>query len=248
MHIRGALHVHSTLSHDGSLTVTELAQFYAKRRFQFVAIGEHSQDMDPAKVEALVEESAAASTLNFLVVPGIEYTCDVPGMHIFGLGAVALPSDTRPMTTVRVIHECGGFAVLAHPRRIGWQCPAELLNELDGVEVWNVGYDGKYLPSVHAPMAFRRMKQANPRLLAVAAHDLHRGPEFYDVALEMEVEVLTRDAILSALRAGAYRISSRFFRVGPRFEISWIETALLRLASAQLGYLRQARAAMRWSA
>jgi hypothetical protein len=240
--IRGALHVHSTFSHDGTLSVAELAQFYAQRGFDFIAIGEHSQDMDAQKVRALVEQSSAASHPGFLVIPGIEYTCDVPGMHILGLGALLLAEDPKPLTAVRTIHESDGYAVLAHPRRFGWQCPAKLVSAMDAVEIWNVGYDGKYLPSVQALRGFREMKAANSKLLGVASHDLHREPGFYDVGIDMEVAALERAAVLANMRAGAYKISSRYFSSGPHFEISWRQSAFLHLLSAQLSHARQMRA------
>jgi hypothetical protein len=231
------------------MTVAELARFYAARGFNFIAIGEHSQDMNGDKVRALVEQSAAVSKRDFLIVPGIEYTCNVPGMHILGVGSLGLAPDAEPLTAVRVIRESDGFAVLAHPRRLEWQCPPELVRCIDAVEVWNVAYDGKFLPSVQAPAAFQRMSEANPDLLAIASHDLHREPAFYDVAIEMEVQVLTRAAVLANLRLGAYLIHSRYFSSGPQFEISWAKTVLLRMFSSQLSYLRQARAlALRWSA
>ncbi len=249
MRIRGALHVHSAFSHDGCLTVAELAQFYAERGFHFIAIGEHSQDMDSDKVGALVEQSAAASDGNFLVVPGIEYTCNVPGMHILGVGSLGFAPDSEPLTAARVIRESDGFAVLAHPGRLGWQCPAELARQIDAVEVWNVGYDGKFLPSVQASAAFRTMTEVNPKLLAVVSHDLHREPGFYDVGIEMEAPALTRAAALANLRSGAYQIRSRYFNSDATFEISWAKAALLSVFSRQLACLRQARAlALRWSA
>jgi len=247
--IRGALHVHSSFSHDGSLTVSELARFYAQRGFHFIAMGEHSQDMNAEKVRSLVEQSAAASGGSFLVIPGIEYTCNVPGMHILGVGALSFAPDTEPRTAVRVVRQSGGFAVLAHPRRFGWQCPVELVNEIDAVEVWNVGYDGKYVPAAQAAPAFRRMKATNSKLLGVASHDLHREPGFYDVALEMDVSLLTCESVIANLRAGRYRIRSRYFSSDPHFEISWIKSAFLHLFGSQLFCLRQARAlALRWSA
>jgi len=249
MRIRGALHVHSTMSHDGTLTVAELARFYAQRGFDFIAIGEHSQDMDDRKLRALVEQSAAASHPGFLVIPGIEYTCDVPGMHIFGLGSLLLAEDSRPLTAIHTIHESDGYAVLAHPRRLGWQCPAELVGAIDAVEIWNVGYDGKYLPSVQAIRGFRQMKAANSKLLGVASHDLHRQPGFYDVGIEMEVVALERAAVLTNMRAGTYKISSRYFSSGSHFDISWMQSAFLRLLSVQISRARQVRSlVVRWPA
>lgn len=241
MRARGALHVHSDLSHDGRMTIAELAEWYRPRGFHFVAMGEHSQDMDEARVRALLAECAVHSTPEFLMLPGIEFTCEPSDMHILGVGVAALTPHTEPVAVVRHIHEHGGVAVLAHPKRVGWNCSRELLLALDAAEIWNVGYDGRYLPAAQAPGEFRRLREANPRLLAVASHDLHRREGYYNVAVEMEVTALSREAVLGNLREGTYRIRSRFFSTGSGGRISWTQAAWLQLFSPQLSFLRNAR-------
>jgi hypothetical protein len=241
--------VHSTLSHDGRLTLPQVAQFYRKRGYHFVAMGEHSQDMNPDKVAMLVEQCGAWSGPDFLMVPGIEYTCRPHGMHILGVGSLGLTDGCDPVSAANLIHEHDGFAVLAHPRRFNWDCGLGILEAVDAVEIWNVGYDGKYLPSVLASAAFRKMQHANPKLRAIASHDLHALPGFYDVATEMEVPVLSRQVILQNLRDGTYRIRSKFFRTDPKFQMSRTRTALLRALGGPLANLRHVRdIALRWSA
>jgi predicted metal-dependent phosphoesterase TrpH len=41
MRVRGALHVHSKLSHDGTLTISDLVQLYRRNGYQFLALGDH---------------------------------------------------------------------------------------------------------------------------------------------------------------------------------------------------------------
>ena len=247
MRIRGALHVHSKLSRDGTMTIAELVQWYRRNGYQFLAIGEHAEDLDEAKVRALHEQSAENSNEAFCVIPGIEFAGN-SDIHILGIGVVRLFCARNPESVAEQIHKQGGLAVLAHPKRIGWVCPAEVLLVVDAAEIWNVGYDGKYLPSEKALGGFRRMQQINPKLLAVASHDFHRTTSFYDVAIEMDVASLSRDAILRNLQQGSYRIRSRFFRCGPGARISRMKAASLRLLSQQLGNIRKVRTVLlRWS-
>lgn len=174
---RGALHVHSKLSHDGTLTIRELVQLYRRKGYQFVAMGEHAEDLDEAKVKQLREESAESSNQTFCVIPGIEFAGN-QGMHIVGVGAASLIREMDPLGVIRGIHAQNGLAVLAHPKRIGWTCAPDILQAVNAAEIWNVGYDGKYLPSPKALSSFVQMQKINPKLLAVASHDFHRISSF----------------------------------------------------------------------
>lgn len=245
MRIRGALHVHSTLSQDGTMTIPELVRWYRRNGYQFLALGEHAEDLDETKVRALSQQSVENSTREFCVIPGIEFACR-SDIHILGIGAVNLVREKDPLTVIQAIHEERGLAVLTHPRRIGWECPREVLLALDAAEIWNVAYDGKYLPSTQALTRFRRMQQINDKLLAVASHDFHRTASFYDVAIEMDVPLLSPSAVLRNLRRGFYEIRSRFFRADPQVRFSRGKALCLRLLSSQLGKLRTARSLLLW--
>lgn len=244
MRVKGALHIHSRLSHDGTMTIAELARWYKNKGYQFLAMGEHAEDLDDAGTRALCEQSAENSGDTFCVIPGIEFAA-TKNIHIVGIGITELIREAGPVAVIGKIRERGGFSILAHPKRVGWDCPADVVRILDAAEIWNVGYDGKYLPSPKAPSGFSRMQKINPNLLAVASHDFHKKASFYDVAIEMDVASLDREAILQNLGAGRYQIRSRFFRAGAKGGVSKIKAGLLKLISAQLSHIRQARTAFR---
>lgn len=240
MRYKGALHVHSTLSHDGTLTIPELARWYSEKGYQFIAMGEHSQDLNEEKIHILRDQCAASSGNSFCVIPGVEFSCS-GGIHIFGLGAVGLTRDVDPLVVAAEIHALNGFAILAHPKRIGWMCAPELLLVIDAIEIWNVAYDGKYLPSSLAPERFLKMQKVNPKLRAIAGHDLHRKPAFYDVSIEVDVAELAPGPVLEAISSGRYSIRSRFFRTDSGADQSWAKSVWFRLLSRQLAVLRKAR-------
>ena len=248
MHIRGAIHAHSTLSHDGTMPVGELIAFYAQKGYQFLGISEHAEDMDEEKVSTLVEQCAIHTTPYFCAIPGLEFVCR-NGIHITGIGVTRLIQEKDPAAAALEMRRQGGFAVLAHPKRIGWRCPENVLRAVSAAEIWNVGYDGKFVPPVEALSSFARMKHANPDLLAIAGHDLHKKPAFYDVALEMDVESLSRQPILENLREGRYAIRSPLFRSGPQFRVSTAKAASVRLLGWPIRNARKARSFfLRWSA
>src|ERR1700722_18160063 len=70
--VKGALHIHSQLSHDGTMTIAELASWYRGKGYQFLAMGEHAEDLNEAKVQMLVDQSNQHSNEAFRVIPGIE--------------------------------------------------------------------------------------------------------------------------------------------------------------------------------
>lgn len=231
--------MHSTFSHDGTLSVAELAALYRRNNYQFIAITEHAEDLDHRRAECLLDQCREHSRDRLCVIPGAEFSCGE--FHILGIGVVTAERQADAITAAETIHSHGGMAVLAHPKRFGWKCPTEILRAVDAVEIWNVEYDGRFLPSTQAAEAYAAMKRAQPPLLAVAGHDLHRMASFYDVALVMDVGEPSAAAILSNLRQGRYAIESRFFRSGPDGRISKPRSAFLRILSGQLRKMRQAR-------
>jgi hypothetical protein len=238
--IRGALHVHSTLSRDGTMTIPELAVYFKGKGYHFLVMGEHAEDLDAAKVQALREQSVASSDDHFCVIPGIEFAV-TSCIHILGIGIVSLMRLDDPLSVAQRIREQGGMSVLAHPERLGWDCPADVLRAVDAAEIWNIGYDGKYLPSTKALPAFERMRQVKPNLLAIASHDFHRTASFYDVAIDVDVPSISRDPILLSLKGGDYQIRSAFFNCTPDGQISTLGAALVRYISGQLERVRKAR-------
>jgi hypothetical protein len=238
--IRGALHVHSTLSRDGTMTIAELAVYFKQKGYQFLGMGEHAEDLNEAKVQALREQSAANSGDQFCVIPGIEFA--VTGqIHIVGIGVVNLIRLDSPVYVADQMREQGGMSILAHPKKLGWDCLPEVLLAVDAAEIWNIGYDGKYLPSVKALPAFERMQQINPKLLAIASHDFHRTASFYDVAIEMDAPMPASGTILQNLKCGAYRVRSAFFNCDQHGHVSAAGAALVRHVSGPLEKMRKAR-------
>jgi hypothetical protein len=238
--IRGALHIHSTLSRDGTMAVPELAAYFKEKGYHFLAMSEHAEDMTVAKVETLIEQSAAASSADFCVIAGVEFAV-TKQIHIVGVGVTKLLPLESPVYVAEQIRALGGISILAHPKRMGWDCPTEVAKAVDAAEIWNINYDGKFLPSAKALPAFQRMRQANPKLLAIACHDFHRKASFYGIGVEMDVPALAREPIFQNLRSGAYRVRSTFFNCESDGRVSATGAALVRHVSGQLEKMRKAR-------
>jgi hypothetical protein len=223
------------------MTIAELARYFKQKGYQFLAMGEHAEDLDPTKVQVLREQSAANTDNEFCVIAGIEFAV-TSQIHIVGIGVVNLISLENPVYVADEVRERGGFSILAHPKRAGWHYPAEILRVVDAAEIWNIGYDGKYLPCAEALPAFERMRQISPKLRVIASHDFHHKASFYDVAIEMDVSSLSRDWIMHNLKCGAYSVRSPFFSCDSDGRTSAAGAALVRHVSGSLERVRKARA------
>lgn len=243
MRAKGALHVHSDLSHDGKMSLASVADFYRARGYHFVAIGEHSQDLNAGAVEKLVSQCAALSDAGFCMIPGVEFTCSPTALHVLGVGVVQLTSESDPVRVARHIRAHQGFGILAHPTRLGWAFSPELWDSVDAVEIWNVGYDGKYLPRRDALRRFRELRKRHPHLMAIGSHDLHQPGGYYNVTIEMELDTLSRETILSRLRDGQYEVASRWFHCDSNGEVRPHEHLYLGVFGPNLMYARRLR---RW--
>lgn len=92
------------------------------------------------------------------------------------------------------------------------------------------------------------MQQVNPKLLAVAGHDLHRKATFSNVGMEFEAREFSQSEILHAIKHGLFAIKSRFFRVDPQAKISWGRSISLQLLGPQLMHPHGTRDFfLRWS-
>jgi hypothetical protein len=217
--LRGAIHMHTTLSYDGTMSLAELAKFLKYKGFNFMAITEHSQDVNEDMMIKLEEESKALSTDDFLIIPGIEFTCS-DNIHILGLGVISVCRHSRPSDVIDHIHYNGGVAILAHPANRNYPFDQEWVRKLDGSEIWNLSNEGKFLPQIESIKIYRKLMGTNENLKAFSGLDLHRKVSFYYISTTVYAESKTKGDVLNSLKKGAFKIESRFFRTGSGGQIS----------------------------
>jgi len=281
--LKGALHVHTTLSSDGTLSLDQVKNSLERKKFDFVIITEHSKDMNRHTFSNLVSECKNKSNKSFLFIPGLEFDC-AGGLHILGIGIEEFIEEKDPTEIIKEIHLKGELAILAHPSEETWRgilnledkliqkeevtlhtphpprpvsvtlshkgkgdflnSPAPLIDStgsinslqasslqaggdeeegnyvnsfnslaIDGIEIWNVGRDGKFLPSLRSIKLYERLRGLNPRLKAYVGMDLHTEGGFYDVSLSVQDVALEKKSILNALAEGNFENRSRFFKV-----------------------------------
>lgn len=232
MTLKGGLHMHTTLSHDGRMSIKELAAFLRGKGYDYIAISEHSYDVDDQSMSKLVTEAQALSSEEFIIIPGIEFRCR-GWTDILGYGVVDTIDSDDPAVVIDHIHNHGGVAVLAHPNVRPIPVDKSWVSMLDGCEIWNIANEGKFLPRSGGIRKFHELARMKPGLLAFTGLDLHGKKGFWSLFAETYVDRRDRQSLLIALKAGQFRSVSPLFSVGSSGEIS----AIKRLGVIVLRYL-----------
>lgn len=223
----GILHVHSKLSYDGQNTLAEIA-FLAKRRsYQFVGMSEHSDTFDQHKMAHLVDECRRLSDSSFLMIPGLEFTCD-NHLHLLALGIEHYTDATNPALVAHFVRAQGGLAILSHPGRYGYRIPEGLEMMLDGIEVWNAAYDGRFVPNDHSIRLWKALRARNHSLRAFGTQDLHTIRDHRHVRVSVRGDQLNRDTILKRLRDGDFVISNSYVRLRSGSLPGWMKLNAIR--------------------
>jgi len=239
-YIKGVLHVHSDLSHDGSLGLEELKSFFISKGFNFLCLTDHSQDVSVERFQELKKELRRLSDDCFVFIPGIEYSCD-HGVHIMGIGIEDITGETEHGKVIDHIHNSGGIAVWAHPMTSKYadKLPS-WISRLDGMEIWNLRGDGKFLPQAKTIAAYYKFKKINPGLLAFFGMDFHNIETYYNLSLKLGT-ACDETSIFNALKHGKYICTSSTLSLTSEPELGILTRLLMAAIKAILNFLKRAR-------
>jgi hypothetical protein len=208
--LKGALHLHTTVSHDGTMNLAELAEFLKKRGYDFIAVTEHSYDINQASIDKMADEAKALSDDKFLVIPGIEYRC-WHNIDILGYGTTTTCDSDNPEIVIEHIKSHGGVAVWAHPTIRKYPVDNNWIKILDGFEIWNNTNDGKFLPQIKPLQTYAKYRSLNPGLKAFCGLDLHRKISYRPIAIAINLPRLETCGIINAMKTGNFMTESQFF-------------------------------------
>jgi hypothetical protein len=213
MNITAALHLHSTYSYDAKLSLVELKAVLQARGVKCALMTEHTDEMTFDKSRLFIEECAALSDDTFLFVPGFEIS--YRDTHILAPGCTTFIAQHATEIELYEWRTHAPLMILAHPHRNGYhdRAPAGVI---DGIEIWNAQYDGKVVPRTGARRLFDRFAAHTPEFFAFAGWDFHRAAHAGGPTIALDVSTLTTDAVLAALRTGAYTLRSSVVEVSSR--------------------------------
>ncbi|HLG21718.1 MAG TPA: PHP domain-containing protein [Candidatus Manganitrophaceae bacterium] len=206
---KGALHLHSVFS-DGELALEALKERFKARGFDFLAMSDHAEMTTPEKMEGYVSRCRSLSDDAFLVIPGLEFaypSAFAPGsgrLHLLGFGLERLEREERPGPMIDAIHRMGGVAVLAHPYPLHYPDYAQILGSLDGLELWNTKYNGRFAPALWNYRLLQEARKLRPGIFGFYGIDFHWEAQYDRLEVWVEAERLTAPLILEGLSKGAF--------------------------------------------
>jgi hypothetical protein len=221
---KGIIHVHSNFSYDGQHSIEEIAQLARRRGYSFIGMSEHSDTFDAEKTALYVKECRRVSHPDCLIIPGFEFTCE-NNLHLIGLGVHSYTDAKDPLQVSEFIQQKEGVAIVSHPKRYNYQIPMELAPTLNGIEVWNAGYDGRFVPNDRSLNLLKDFRKHNRSIFAFGGQDLHRIADHSHVKMVVSCEYLQEGMILRALQEGNFVISNPYFQLDVRCEPGWLKSA-----------------------
>jgi hypothetical protein len=238
-YLKGALHLHTTLSHDGKLSLDELAIFLRGHGYDFICITEHSYDINRDDMLAQSEKCAQLSSSDFLIIPGIEFRCH-DDIDILGYGVIEPIESDDPVEVIAHIRKYNGVPVLAHPMIRNYPLDSIWVSLLDGAEIWNNG-EGKYLPQARTLKKFSEFLKWQPKLKAFFGIDLHRPTTYFPIATMIQANENNRIEILKALGAGEFHLQSPYLSMDSSGKPGLLTRIYIIFGSSILNLLRKFR-------
>lgn len=227
---KGALHLHTTFS-DGEFTPEELKAHFQKRGFQFLMMSDHAESMDAGRMEEYVARCRALSDESFCMVPGLEFAYDdlmgprSGSLHLLGYGVDRYEREEAPLAMIHTIHRLGGLAVLAHPYPPLHPVIAPMEKFLDGIELWNTKYNGRFAPARWNYDLLKETRGVRPEVLGFYGTDFHWKTQYMEMALWVEADALTPPALLAALSKGSFYADRKGVIFTPEGKLTSIQAA-----------------------
>ena len=198
----GAVHVHSSYSHDGRDPLPELQASAAARGIGFVGLTDHAEDFDAAIFARFVAECERLSASGPRLIPGLEFRfAGLKGLHLLALGLTRWIEPRTVDDFMAMTRGVTGLTIAAHPILPNYDYPPVVLDGIDAIEVWNAAYNTRFLPDPRAIRLLHEIRRTRPGVVAVAGLDQHDARN----DRQTRVEVLDGGDPLAAIRAGRFR-------------------------------------------
>jgi hypothetical protein len=227
---RGIIHIHTTYSHDGTLSLSDIVNIVRARRYEFIILTEHAEDFDDKKMQFVIDQCKCASDEAFLVIPGLEFNIN-DEIHILGIGIEKYINESDPEELIRKIHENNGLAILAHTAEYRNGIPYAKISDVDFIEIWNPRYGEKISPSIKSIKILHEFRKMKKLYIASAGLDLHKLQDLAPLYQIVFSEQLTQKEIISSLKGGEFTTTNGFIELPPLNDPGIIMTALIYLCA-----------------
>jgi len=206
--VRGVLHIHSSWSYDGELELPQLRELLLGTGYSFAGLSEHMPPMTRGEFADLTATCLAHSDDEFCFIPGVEYAAG-SGHHLLIWDTGQLPLPKPGPGFLEAVGDQSRLVVAAHVSQT-WVTD-EILSLIDGLEIWNVKYDGRHAPRAETLRRFNELPRSG-RPLPFAGLDLHRARDYASVDIVVRrPAALTSDSLVRLVRSGHFTIAARWW-------------------------------------
>jgi predicted metal-dependent phosphoesterase TrpH len=224
----GAIHIHSSYSHDGRDTLDRLRDFALERGIAFLGLTDHAEDMACEVWEEYVEHCRDLSDDRVSLIPGLEFRfAGYTGLHLLALGLSRWIEPRTPAEFIEQAGEAARFTIVAHPVLAQHRIPDEVRAGIDAIEVWNASYNTRYLPDPRSIRILHQIRRVRPTVVGTVGLDQH------DCRNDRETRVIVSRAgsdPLAELEAGRFVNVGRTMRFDAAASITPVRLGLLSTA------------------
>ncbi|HEB62454.1 MAG TPA: hypothetical protein ENI82_04795 [Bacteroidetes bacterium] len=201
-------HAHTTYSHDGKLSCQELSDLGRQQKIDVIFVSDHYEDFTPHSFSKFVKECKFVSETNECkLIPGYEKRWF--GFDLCAFGLYEWTDDDDLTLWAKKINNQKAFIGLVHPIRYKHKIPSNILEVVDGIEVWNSKwpYDGKIIPH---PGITRLMNDKSK--IYFAGQDIHKRSDGNSLRLEIAntKKIDNPIEIINLLKLGDFSIRTNY--------------------------------------
>ncbi len=204
------LHIHSRYSYDSFNKIDDILKTAKAKGLAGIAITDHEE------FAGSIEASAKAKIYDLLVIPAMEIATDQG--DVIGLFIKEKVTAEAFHDVVGEIREQGGLSVLAHPYKRAREIPADLLQQIDLIEVYNARGEsiGNNACNQRAQDLAHRL--GKPISAGSDAHFLYEiGRGCVDLGKVSDLKSAKEKLRIGAKRLVAYKESSKYVEVFSQF-------------------------------
>jgi len=178
--MKGLIHFHSNYSHDAVLSLEQIRQLAIRKKIDFICMSDHVEDIKDYK--KYVSHCKKLSDNKFKFFPGFEF--------YIGKNHFVLLNTDKKIKLIKEIKTDNVF-LLSHPDTV--RIPTPIIEKLDGVEIWNISDDSRFVPNKRKIRVYRKLKRINSFLKAFTAIDFHQNYDFKSTYIITKTNNVIRD-------------------------------------------------------
>ncbi len=206
---RGLIFVEESATDKSSVSVKIMRETLEKRGFRFVFMTKSAEKMTSRGTAKFVDLCDRECTEQFLVIPSFEYTFS--DMHILALGIRETLEVSSAIDLIKQVRKNGGMAIWSRVEPGEIPNFPDLVDELNGVMVWNVNKHGPYGPDPILLDEYSAATERSPYLSAFMSMDPFSAGGSRRASIMVYASQFNETGVISAMENGLFRLSGIFF-------------------------------------